>query len=134
MCHSVKGGTWRIVNIDKPSNSGEYKIKIVPHHASFPHIDDSDPSPDAPPANIHEDKIFLIKLQISLSDVAESMLIYDRQRSFQVIWYRKNQQDLFDEVEETLGNNLKMFRWARWVEDYQLSVCFDKVPPYTPLW
>jgi len=57
------------------------------------------------------------------------MLIYDRQRSFQVNWFRKNQQDLFDEVEEMLGDKLKMFRWARRVGDYQLTVCFDQVPP-----
>ncbi|KIM39509.1 hypothetical protein M413DRAFT_29237 [Hebeloma cylindrosporum] len=48
-----------------------------------------------------------------------------------------HQQGLFDEVEETLGVDLKMFRWARWVvgdSRYELSVCFDKVPPYTPSW
>jgi hypothetical protein len=134
MCRSVKGGTWRTVNFDNPPA----KCKILPRHNFTPYDlstrlntdNDSDPSP-GPPANIHQERIFLIKLQISLFGSGEDMLIYDRQRGFQVMWFRKNQKDLFDEVEEMLGDNLKMFRWAK--RD-QLSVCFDQVPPQTPLW
>ncbi|KIM39522.1 hypothetical protein M413DRAFT_415454 [Hebeloma cylindrosporum] len=122
MCRSVKGGTWRTVNIDM-SSSKSGQIKVVPHHAPFPHIprpgpthndDGLDPSSSSatPTANIHGSKIFLVKLQISLFDTTD-ILIYDRQRSFQAIWYREHQQGLFDEVEDMLGGDLKMFRWAR---------------------
>uniref|UniRef100_A0A8H8CHX9 Uncharacterized protein n=1 Tax=Psilocybe cubensis TaxID=181762 RepID=A0A8H8CHX9_PSICU len=88
------------------------------------------------PPDIHNGKVFLVKFQISLMQFKDEahMLIYDRQRSFRGIWKRCKERDLFDEAEDSMGDNLRMYRWARRVGDYQLSVCLDRPPAKDPVW
>lgn len=95
----------------------------------------STPDIDIPP-DVHNGKIFLVKLQIALFAFGEKahILVYDRQRSFRVLWWRKEDPDTFDDVEHIIGENLKIFRWARRVGDNQLSICFDRAPAQNPEW
>jgi len=92
--------------------------------------------PNAPPPNVHGDKVFLVKFQISLSQFGSnaSMLLYDRQKSFQVYWKKAEDPRIFAEGEKAMGDKLKIYRWARRVGDYQLSVCFDRTPETDPVW
>jgi hypothetical protein len=63
-----------------------------------------------------------------------SMLIYDRQKSFQASWRKKEDRAVYSEGQKAMGDKLKIYRWARRVDDYQLSVCFDRPPEKDPVW
>ncbi|KAF9563553.1 hypothetical protein CPC08DRAFT_661655 [Agrocybe pediades] len=141
-CRSLKGGTWKTITFDLPDAKKSmflYNYHETPQDA-LKRLD-TDPSSvinaaGGPPPDIHNGKTFLVKFQISLFQFKENahMLLYDRQRSFLVSWKRINARDLFDEAEDQLGDELKMYRWARRVGDYQLEVCFDRRPASNPPW
>lgn len=133
-CRSLKGGTWKTLTFEIPNallinNRETYddavKRRGTPRAAT-----------DGPPPDIHNGKLFLVKFQISLFDFKEKahMVIYDRQRSFNGLWRRCRERELFDEAELSMGNELRMYRWAKRVGDYQLSVCFDRTPSKNPPW
>ncbi|KAF4611248.1 hypothetical protein D9613_007243 [Agrocybe pediades] len=141
-CRSLKGGTWKTITFDL-SNAKKSMFLYNYHETPQDALKrlDTDPSSvinaaGGPPPDIHNGKTFLVKFQISLFQFKENahMLLYDRQRSFQVLWKRINARDLFDEAEDQLGDELKMYRWARRVGDYQLEVCFDRRPASNPPW
>jgi len=140
-CRSLKGGTWKTLTFSPPEDKQHlfmYNNRETPEEilcrvqAPSSYIS----AEHGPPPDVHNGKTFLVKFQIALWQFGEDahMLLYDRQRSFQVMWKRKDQQDLFDEAEEALGDSLKMYKWARRVGDYRLEVCFDRSPPKDPLW
>lgn len=91
---------------------------------------------NGPPANIHGNKTFLVKFQVSLRQFGDdsSMLIYDRQKSFQAYWKKREDRAVFIEGQKAMADGLKIYRWARRVDDYQLSVCFDRAPEKDPVW
>ncbi|KAF8159209.1 hypothetical protein B0H34DRAFT_655410 [Crassisporium funariophilum] len=138
-CRSLKGGTWQTITFARPADMGKGAVVTINRLDSVHDVKSriQELGVDAPPPpDIHHDKIFLVKFQISLflfKDEAH-MLIYDRQKSFEAFWRRKDQRDLFDEAEEELKDDLKMYRWARRVGDYQLSVCLNRSPAQNPAW
>ncbi|KAJ3515707.1 hypothetical protein NLJ89_g1594 [Agrocybe chaxingu] len=113
-CRSLKGGSWSTITFEKEGSRG---LRLVVNKMDSPaeikarnqvegRIEGSSPP------NVHADKVFLVKIQISAFAFGDeaNMLIYDRQRSFQVTWLRNSDPDLFDEVEEIIGDPLKMYR------------------------
>ena len=82
--------------------------------------------------NVHGEKPFLVKIQVAGFD-GPSMLIYDRQRSFQATYLRSDSEDpqgfqrLADVVHKGIMG-LKAYRWAKFVDGERLSVCVDVEP------
>ena len=99
------------------------------------------PNVTDPPSDIHADKVFMVKLQIAVntgSGIPKSILIYDRQKSFQVYLMANDDANAFGEaasaIKTTGWKGLKMYRWAKRTGDFQLSVCFDRAPEKDPQW
>ncbi|KAF4611247.1 hypothetical protein D9613_007244 [Agrocybe pediades] len=140
-CRSLNGGTWSTITCEIiPHIPG---ISLQNHHETPQDARKRDKKLSSsvaggrPPPDIHHGKAFLLKFQISLfriSDDTHHMLLYDRQRSFQVMWMRNSARDLFDRAEHEMGDVLKIYRWARRVGDYQFEVCFDRPPATNPPW
>jgi len=61
-------------------------------------------------------------------------MIYDRQRSFQLVWKRESDAELFDRASEMMSGKYKFYRWVRRVGDYELEVCLDRPPQTDPVW
>ncbi|KAF9803883.1 hypothetical protein IEO21_09543 [Rhodonia placenta] len=87
------------------------------------------------PANIHGEKVFLVKLQIGLSPDAMDVMIYDRQRSFGEVYFAKNEDaqlfaDMKAEMRGPRGGykGVKMYRYAKRVGDWKLNLCLDREP------
>ncbi|OSX56733.1 hypothetical protein POSPLADRAFT_1158641 [Postia placenta MAD-698-R-SB12] len=85
------------------------------------------------PANIHGEKVFLVKLQIGLSLDAMDVMIYDRQRSFGEVYFAKNEDaqlfaDMKAEMRGPRGGfkGVKMYRYAKRVSDWKLNLCLDR--------
>lgn len=105
------------------------------------------PDNDAPP-NVHGDKPFLIKIQkpltrvpgLAVSDdvnVPPSLLIYDRQRSFRAHAIEADNPQAYPKAirEVMMGKTkVKIYRWAKRVGDFELSVCLDRGPEPEPTW
>ncbi|KAG5353577.1 hypothetical protein C0989_005094 [Termitomyces sp. Mn162] len=141
LCRSLKGGTWHTITFSHENNSmGKMYRALINRFDSVHDIRGqmikSPEDANAPPPNIHDDKAFLVKFQISLSQYGmdSSMLLYDRQKSFQVNWLKSHDTDVYKEGEKAMGDRLKIYRWVRRVGDYQLAVCFDKAPETDPVW
>jgi len=94
-----------------------------------------DMSTDGKPlANIQNGKIFLAKFQISLAPQPTDMMIYDRQRSFQVHWRRTSNIALFDSARQVMGSKMKMYRWMKHISGDEFEVCLDRGPKEDPVW
>lgn len=141
LCRSLKGGTWHTLTFNHQNTPFGYMHRAVINR--FDSIHDiraqriESPEDQATtPQNIHGDKAFLVKFQISLSQsgMNSTMLLYDRQKSFHVDWLKSEDTEVFQEGEKAMGHRLKIYRWARRVGDYQLAVCFDKAPETDPVW
>ncbi|PIL28917.1 hypothetical protein GSI_08963 [Ganoderma sinense ZZ0214-1] len=145
-CRSLKGGTWRTVRLrtSVPGMEGMYMAHFNNRTSTafglqggggkptFQQVDESAP----PPPNVYGDRPFLVKLQIGLggSGMAENMMVYDRKRTAQAFVCLEDDAWAFGElVKEMKGprgghGGVKMYRWARRVSDWELSVCLDRAP------
>ncbi|KAL0072615.1 hypothetical protein AAF712_000378 [Marasmius tenuissimus] len=158
LCSSLKGGTWHTVNVsahslelrimsmlEKQPIIGTYINNQTPLHPSTfnpnaftTEINSQDPAILAP--NIHGEKPFLIKIQCPADararSIGASMLIYDRQRSFQAHLSAADDEKAYGEAmkQPEMATRLKIYRWAKRVGDRQLNICFDRPPPKDPLW
>lgn len=138
ICRSLKGGTWHTIAFSRENNpfgeKGMYSF-IVNRFDSLQEKGSTveKPDPDVPP-NIHKGRAFLVKFQILLSSEISSMLLYDRQRSFQVHWMKSEDPGAFVHGLEAMADKVKIYRWARRVGDRELSVCFDRAPATDPVW
>lgn len=143
-CHSLKGGSWhKIQAIDPlqlaPVNSPGAK---PPYSLSFNRLDATQTEwkntvcDGRPPPDVHDRKVFLAKFQLSISSNAtpRHMLIYDRTKSFQLLWFRKSDPELFDEGTKMMGNKLKFYRWVRQTGDYEFDLFLDRAPGTDPIW
>ena len=96
-----------------------------------------------PPENIHADKVFLVRLYGS-AGVASSIQIDDRTRSIQTYVFEKDNGPDFKELlprpytdvwyRSEHGNPDIVYRWAKRVGDWQLSLCLDRKPADDLLW
>lgn len=130
------GGTWHAIRFD---NTPKHAITIDNATRALKRSKSGGPvvPDDLPltyiPEGIHNGKSFLVKIQVSIND-RETILIYDRQRTFNVYWFRKNDPALHKEVDQIAGASSKMYRWARRVSDFELKVCLDRTPSPMPVW
>jgi len=88
---------------------------------------------EGPLKDVHNGKIFLAKFQLALGGNAH-MMIYDRQRSFQLLWMRKSDSRLFDQAATIMADRFKFYRWVRRVGDSEMDVCLDRAPQTDPVW
>ncbi|KAF9262698.1 hypothetical protein L218DRAFT_867173 [Marasmius fiardii PR-910] len=150
-CKSLKGGAWCIVQVgtahDMVAGLGVpgYRPDMFMSNLSFqdplqgsrksPGATSASPSTVAP--NVHGNNPFLVKIQRAMGNDDGAMMIYDRQRSFQLHLIRS--KDVASHTEalrqmNTSTTGLKIYRWAKRTGDKQLSICFDRPPPSDPLW
>lgn len=71
--------------------------------ADVPYVSDYKPL-DHIPVDIHNGRTFLIKIQISYTNDKGTMLVYDRQRTFNLFLHRENDPVLHDQVKTSLGH------------------------------
>lgn len=140
-CSPLKGGNWRTIRLSSclPGMEGMFMSDLSRRGSTrnplgpTTQIDSS-----APPPNIHGSRVFLIKLQYAPSH----LYIYDRKRSMKCYFVKNNEnRETFDEFIVEMQHSprvthggLKMYRWAKRVGDWDLSVCLDKLPTETIRW
>lgn len=111
-------------------------VPILVNRFNLVQKNDINPDPERKPRNAHGNKLFLIKLQLA----PDNMLIYDRQRTFQVYFLKDKNPVIFRkfqrEMEGPRGGyyGRKMYRWAKRTGDWELSVCLDKEPQEEIKW
>ena len=89
-----------------------------------------------PLKNVHGEKPFLVKIQVAGFN-GPSMLIYDRQRSFQATYLRSEDPQGFQRLADVVQRGimgLKAYRWAKFVDGERLSVCLDVEPREDVQW
>jgi len=92
------------------------------------------------PPNPHGNRVFLVKLQASLGNTPSSIMVYDRQRSVDAYFLLNDNHEVFIEIlQEMRGprggyGGVKMYRWAKRVSDWELSICMDKEPQTEIKW
>ncbi|KZT64969.1 hypothetical protein DAEQUDRAFT_565796 [Daedalea quercina L-15889] len=141
VCRSLHGGAWRTVRFVTvvPGTEGMYAAALNKYASELRDaIRPQDPA--AAPPNVHGARLFLVKLQVSLGGTPTSIMVYDRQRSVQGYFMRRDSPEVFGEMlQEMQGprggyGGVKMFRWAKRVSDWELSVCLDREPQTEIKW
>lgn len=93
-----------------------------------------------PPANARGEKLFLVKIQrpvVPDPSPRAMMMVYDRGRSFEGYVVRADNPGVYEEIMRQMpegSQKLKVYRWARRVEDWKLSICLDREPEQVPQW
>ena len=140
---SLKDGTWRTLRFVSvlPGMEGIYAARInrfsTAHDMSAAAPRRLDP--DEVPVNIHGERLFLVKIALR-RDAQSSFSIYDRQNSLDVHFLQTENLELFDEIGREMQGprgkygGAKMYRWARRISDWELSVCVDKEPQTDIKW
>lgn len=142
MCRSLKDGTWRTLRFVSvlPGMEGMYAARI--NRFSSAHDIRSAPrrlDPDSIPANIHGERLFLVKITLRRK-TQDSFSIYDRRDSIEVHFIQSEDPALFEEMRREMqgprGNHggAKMYRWAKRISDWELSICVDKEPQTDVKW
>ncbi|KZP18786.1 hypothetical protein FIBSPDRAFT_933202 [Athelia psychrophila] len=141
-CRSLKDGHWRHFKFVLSPVPGKYltNISLRDTLASIKSASDRvvAPGDNTPPPDIHGDKLFMVKVQELVNSGPPNVYIYDRQRSFQVYMLESGEPEAFGEAMKAMKAPhpmaVKMYRWAKRVGDFELSVCFDRQPETIPLW
>ena len=152
-CKSLKGGTWRTIKLSvcPPGFENMYTTNINRFASSLsPHTSIKKPDPNTPLLNIHGSRVFLIKMQFAEMrgtphhgrPVPKNMMIYDRKRSVDGYFVQDDDDvELFEEFEYEMKMTprgtpraVKMYRYAKRVSDWELSVCLDKLPQTVIRW
>ncbi|KAF9004444.1 hypothetical protein BDZ89DRAFT_1080551, partial [Hymenopellis radicata] len=155
MCKSLKGGTWQTIKFHTNIRVDGQLLTCahINHHGPVDYTIEAKSDEIEVPVNVHGDQAFLIKLQRRLSeqemtlpfvspesrkaDGYQSILVYDRQRSFRAHVWDFTNEGVYEKV---LGHiwaeesQKKMYRWAKRVGDHELSVCLDRSPVPVPTW
>ncbi|KAG7091272.1 hypothetical protein E1B28_010322 [Marasmius oreades] len=147
-CKSLKGGTWRTVELGTANDLfSELTGSGQGQDMFFSTLNFQDPlrgrnsasikSSSSTPPNIHGNTPFLVKIQRSMGSDNDPMLVYDRQKSFQMQLIRSKDVGSHTEALRQMNDSatgLKIYRWAKRIGDLQFSICFDRPPPSDPLW
>ncbi|KAF9445849.1 hypothetical protein P691DRAFT_734285 [Macrolepiota fuliginosa MF-IS2] len=151
LCRSIASGKWYTVTLDRnpvaqimhevfgsniPSSMPKWNINRF-DSTTDEGLDGGDlMDASAPPNKYDEDEHFLVKIQVPIGSARKprSMFIYDRQRSFEMHLLSEREPEAFEAALGAMGNNLKIYRWARRVGDFQWKICFDRAPERDPLW
>lgn len=93
-----------------------------------------------PQQNIHGDTPFIVKLQHQPGSLVPIMC-YDRQRSFTNLISKESDSDTtaFDKIVNAINScpvfeGQKIYRWAKRVDEWHLSICLDVEPKGRFLW
>jgi hypothetical protein len=133
-CRSLKGGTWNTIKLDDLPHYAMHRTMINRLDTlSAPSRTGTSLKNEGPPKDVHNGKIFLAKFQLSLGGDPH-MMIYDRQRSFQLLWMRKSDSRLFDQAAAIMADRFKFYKWVRRVGDSKMDVCLDRAPQTDPVW
>ncbi|KAH8110205.1 hypothetical protein DFH11DRAFT_1622833 [Phellopilus nigrolimitatus] len=111
--------------LSRTANASTFKNPKIIHHTDA-----------SPPPNIHGNDPFLIKIQVPLEpspNVGLAILVYDHTRSFECYVVQKTDPKAYARVESVVRRTgsmmgTKMYRWAKRIDDWVLSVCLDKEP------
>lgn len=154
-CKSLKGGTWRTIKFTNclPGFEGMYTSNINRlASTTSPNTPIRKPDPNVPLPNIHGTRVFLIKMQFAEirgkpqggGPIPTNMMIYDRKRSVDGYFVESASEEnmvAFEEFHYELKSSprgspyaAKMYRYARRVGDWELSVCLDKLPQEVIKW
>ncbi|KAK7052837.1 hypothetical protein VNI00_004156 [Paramarasmius palmivorus] len=136
-CNSLKGGSWRPVKISTQNKgiTSYYNMQTPIDALGNPTTQVI--SSGNPPPNAHGDSPFLIKIQRAMTDRPNPMLIYDRQRSLDVVLDHSVDPGSYEAALKQMPTGyrgLKIYRWAKRTGDWELTICFDKIPVKDPLW
>ncbi|KAI9056703.1 hypothetical protein FKP32DRAFT_1598891 [Trametes sanguinea] len=150
-CRSLKGGRWMKVHFRAaaPEMVGKratilsrYTDVTRPEEVIASAIKTPLSAVPVTPPNIHGEKVFLVKVMAAMAGLsAETMMLHDRQRSFGVGFVVLKDDwmvyaELLQEMSGPRGgeDGLNMYRWAKRVGDWELSICLDRPPTTTPKW
>lgn len=139
-CRSVRDGTWTTYTFSDSISFGGQKLftTSLNFQSSVKSQTGGETAKGDAPANVHEDKAFLVKLQRPLSDQQKfrfPIMVYDRNRSFQGHIAPEDNVSTWDAIVAQMPpSKLKIYRWAKRVSDWQLSLCLDREPSETPQW
>ncbi|KAK7058326.1 hypothetical protein VNI00_001957 [Paramarasmius palmivorus] len=149
-CISLKGGKWNRVKLSMENQqirlAGALGQKVYAFYMNnqtpldqqiFDQAGDYEVKPSIAFPNIHGDNAFLVKIQRSLRNPMAAMMLYDRQRSFQLWLETADDPEAFLVATKEIiasPNGMKIYRWAKRTGDCELDICFDRAPPKDPLW
>lgn len=145
VCRPLAGGTWRTLRFANIVPGLEHMHMAMVNRFGFNGSPTSAiQSPEdytvAPP-NVHGSKTFLTKIQIGVAGNTGNMMIYDRQRTFKTVFFVKQTdpklfEDMKNEMQGPRGGHhgVKMYRFAKRVSDWELSICMDKEPQTQIKW
>lgn len=137
LCRSIASGTWHTITLEPhvmAAMSGLYSTNIN----RYDDLDDEGSvqdgkSRDKIPSNIHGDDYHVVKLQLPLGG-SSHMLVYDREKSFQLFFRRDKNPDAFTDLVLEMGTWPKLYRWAQRVDDWEWRICVDREPQPAPRW
>ncbi len=144
-CRSLKGGQWLTIpfSMSMPGTQGmvgqliNRRDNIQSLSAPVQYGDEN------PPQDAYGNRLFLVKIQYTHSPGEGTSLIYDRKRTCMVYFLENKAPEQFKRFRaEVTGPRsghygqgmFKMYRWAKRVSEWELSVCLDKVPEADIQW
>ncbi|OSC99312.1 hypothetical protein PYCCODRAFT_1460866 [Trametes coccinea BRFM310] len=150
-CRSLKGGRWINVRFRAaaPEMVGKratilsrYTNVTRPEEVIASAIKTPLSAVPVPSPNIHGDKVFLVNVAAAMTGLSmETLMMYDRQRSFGTAFVVMKDDfmvyaELLAEMSSPRGgcDGLSMYRWARRIGDWELSICIDRPPTPKPKW
>ncbi|KAI0032959.1 hypothetical protein K488DRAFT_48696 [Vararia minispora EC-137] len=137
-CRSIRGGTWRTLSFsDHIVFDGQRMYSsIISNTSSKLNSVGKKHEEGKAPANVHGDRAFLVKLQRPLGPIGMGILVYDRTRSFSGHINRAKDPGAYDQAMQYMppGGALKIYRWAKRIGDWDLSICLDREPEGTLQW
>lgn len=90
----------------------------------------------APPPNVYGNAPFLVKIQLDLV-LGIQMLVYDRQRSFEVFVKVLENSGTFAQIADEIAagsHGSKIYRWARRTGEWTLDICLGREPTEEIKW
>ncbi|KAI5121768.1 hypothetical protein M0805_009579 [Coniferiporia weirii] len=120
-CHSLETGTWLDISYAKGFTS------IISNSARS--LNSPSRASGSGP-NVHGSNAFLVKVQISGYN-GSTMLVYDRQRSFDGQIMRTDDPVSFQRLANIVHTGymgLKVYLWAKYAGPRRLSICLDRKP------
>lgn len=137
----MQRGTWiEATFTNNPVIDGEEQYNAVLDYSS--NKSSAPRSPTAPPVNIHGNKMFMVKVlrpyaTIGFSDPNDireiSLMVYDRGRTFKGHISMQDNPEFCTEALHQMPE-LKIYRYAKRLGNWTLSVCMDREPSDTPEW
>jgi len=127
-CRSLETGIWLTVTFSPIANAPNRWTSVI--NRTDRSLDPPTVKPGASRPNVHGTTPFLVKVQIA-GYGGSSVLIYDRQRSFNGNLFRTEDPTGFQRLEKVVYTGfmgLKVYLWAKRVGEEQLSICLDRKP------